>query len=285
MTVSMVLNGVEIIRPNESPDAWQLALLIKAILMNGGNGDESYLAKIQTKWLNLPRNPAIALALRCFVLGMDVPDDTGIFAENHMDALQVLKKRAHEILAKPNPWKYIQEQVLYAVGVKQGRHPADLAMLKGKGREVSLDSAAARAALKAHPGVSFTWSGVTTRDLKAAVAGLEASDSPRDRKLARAILDNVGTGRLAPTGADAKYKRIDRNKGKLRGIAQRIKRAKKQKPLGCATIIGERLLAASSESPVKRPGLSGGLTYKPANMSFDEGHPTPKRRPGKVDSL
>ena len=289
----MKIRGVEIIPPTASRVAWELAFLIRAVLATRGMrlpADEQYIAQVQRAWLNLPPGPHVASALTQFVLGMDTSVDRGIFSEDPIDALYVLATRASKILSERGPRAYIREQVLYRAGLAAGPRPSDLAMLKGGEREVcSLDAIVRRENGKSVGTVAELAStdltitidlGLTQLDMENLVSQLR-SGSPKDKKLADAITGTVKSGKLAPNGPDKYYQMIRRNEKKLRNMAKRL-RASKQRgvPLtGGAvtlTIIGERVLATTSNQPVQHSGTTShvGLVFKPANMELDESKPT-----------
>jgi hypothetical protein len=122
--------------------------------------------------------------------------------------------------------------------------------------------------------------GLTQLDMENLISQLR-SGTQKEKKLADAISDTVKSGRLAPNGADKRYQLIHRNRSKLRQMAEELRKSKKRAmPLICGgvtlSIIGERVLAASSTTPVQHSGTTShmGLVFKPANMELDESKPT-----------
>jgi len=307
VNVSMVISGVEIIPPSEARDAWHLALLIRACLAQGTPvyADLPYIEQVQRVWLKLPSGTRVWNALVYFILALDASVDDGIFSEDPRKGLHALAKRASEILAKSKPAAFIREQVLYAAGIKKGPRPADLPILKGGTKEGrGLDSIVRRKDGKrvaaAHETASLNIAiavdlGLSLKDLENLVAKLESGEaedsgltSTKQKKLAEAIKSTVLSGSLAPNGADKHYQRLHRNRQILKKMAERLKAAKERvgqiRGTSLQTVIGERILAASSAAPVHEPGsmTHAGVTYKPAHIDLDENKPTaPQIRPKK----
>ena len=296
MKVSMTIRGVEIIPPSESRDAWDLVFLIRAALASVGMRsptDMEYIAQVQ-RWLNLPPGDYLAGLLIQFILGTDCEDGVGVFADDSLDALPVLGKRAKQILSKNNPAAFIREQVLYAAGMKEGPRPSDLAMLKGGEREVSgLDAIVRRengesvgtVAELASMALSINIDlGLTQVEMEELVSRLRS----KDKRLTDAIAVALKSRKLAANGADANYQRIHRALPKLKAMAQRLKASRQGAVLltgGSAslTIIGEHVLSTTSKKPVQHSGTTSheGLVFKPANMELDESKPTKLQAPKK----
>jgi hypothetical protein len=291
MKIRLTIRGVEIIPSSETPDAANLAFLIRAILATEGMtspGDEVYIAQVQQSWLKLPQGLNVAYALAQFVLGMDASVDGGVFSGNSLQARVALANRAARILAAPNPPAFIREQVLYTAGIKGGPRPADLAMLKGGEKEdCGLDSIIPKGnrlgTVLEEASLNFAVAmdlDLTLKDLDGLVSQLR-SGTTRDQRLANAIINTVLSGARASNGADKTYQLVRRNRKKLKKMAGHLKASKGRVPplsggIVTQTILGEYILSRTSDSPVQHGGNMGhsGLVYKPTNMDLDESKPT-----------